>query len=102
MDRLHEQDFSVVVIEHKENALLLCLQVLSDIIVHRLHPHTLEVKSPNNTIIRENESLIRSISQHNLKIERINKEIINGFEINEEYRDTKSSYKGTSSVIIDT
>lgn len=101
-DRLQDRDFSILVTEHKEKALLLCLQVLSDIIVHSLHPQNLEAKSPNKTVIRENEALMRSISQHNLKMERLNKEITQGSGLHEHYRSKDIAHKESASLLNDT
>jgi len=72
-DRLEGKDLIDLVDQHKEKSLLITLQVISDIIVHNI-PEPRASYQPK-TIIQENEHLMHSISEHNLRMARLNREI---------------------------
>ena len=74
-DRLDKRSLIDLVHNQKELALVVCLQVISDIIVHNLPSQIPKCKSPNTSILQENESLLHSISEHNIRMARLNKEI---------------------------
>lgn len=71
-DRLDNKDLVDLADKQKEKALLISLQVISDIIVHNI-PETKSYQP--RSIIQENEQLMHSISEHNLRMARLNREI---------------------------
>jgi hypothetical protein len=71
-DRLEEKDLVELIEIQRDKALLITLQVICDIIVHNLsEPKT----SPSRGLVRENENLMNSISEHNLRMAKLNREI---------------------------
>lgn len=82
-DRLKDKNLVSLVERDREKALLLSLQVISDVIAHGSSTQRIPV-SPNKNVIKENEELMRSISEHNLRMARLNKEISQNSEAKRE------------------
>ena len=71
-DRLEEKDLIELIEIQRDKALLITLQVICDIIVHNLPESK---PAPYRGLISENENLMNSISEHNLKMAKLNREI---------------------------
>jgi hypothetical protein len=72
-DRLNGRNITETVKKMKEEGLLVCLQIISDIIVLSSVPERKKEKS--QTIGGNNEILLKSISEHQLRMDKLNKDI---------------------------
>ncbi|OMJ67494.1 hypothetical protein SteCoe_35333 [Stentor coeruleus] len=116
-DRLQKGDLTEMVSSQKDLALLVSLQVISDIIVHSISGmnglnglngvnsvnsvNGVNVKSPNKGIIQENESLLHSISEHNMRMARLNKEIARNSNMPEVLQRKEPNSKNSTPLMVD-
>ena len=77
-DRLPGNELLEIFKNGSDSCLLVCLQVISDIIVHHISHD--EVQISTQTVIQENENLLKSISDHNLRMQKLNKKIFKNSE----------------------
>lgn len=102
-DRLQKGDLAEMVSSQKDLALLVSLQVISDIIVHSMSSvNSVNIKSPNKGIIQENESLLHSISEHNMRMARLNKEIARNSNMPEVLQRREPNSKNSTPLMVDT
>jgi hypothetical protein len=99
-DRLKNNKLSEIVATKKDTALLICLQVICDIIVHNA-PSSDNCRSPKQKVVTENEMLLQRISQHNFRMARINKEIAKSPLFSEAVQGRDSEDRSADSSLID-
>ena len=79
----------------------MCLQVISDILVHQVPSRDFKTKSPTKIVIQESDMLLKSISDHKLRMDRLNQEITKSLVLPESLQRRTSKSNNATPVLID-